>query len=176
MVYPYKISPLSGNTVCDNITLSYNVFTKWNENRTTISIVRNTPPVKTKWTDGSKTIYCWIKRPQNDSSLNKTLKNDSPPVAAAPSRPVAATPSRLGLLSMLFVFLCLYRNLRIPIQLRTQAFKPSSSNIRQIVSGLEPIRAKWRICCLLYLLYIFCRLWKAETTNPPQSYPSIRRA
>ena len=30
---------------------------------------------------------------------------------------------------------------------------------------------KWRIRCLLYLLYISCRLWKAKTINPPQSYP-----
>ena len=60
-----------------------------------------------------------------------------------------------GLLSMLFVSLCFCRNLCIPIWL---TIKPSSRNMWQIVSGLYPICAKWRICCLLYLLYISCRL------------------
>ena len=34
-----------------------------------------------------------FRRFYNDSSLNKTMKNDSCPVAATPSHPVAATPS-----------------------------------------------------------------------------------
>ena len=50
-----------------------------------------------------------------------------------------------GLLSMLFVSLCFCRNLCIPIWL---AIKPSSRNMRQIVGGLQPICAKWKIRCL----------------------------
>ena len=70
----------------------------------------------------------------------------------------------LGLLSTLFISLCFCRNLCIPIWL---AIKPFSCNMQQIACSpfvvlrsqtaftwlCEPICAKWRIRCLLYLLY-----------------------
>ena len=48
---------------------------------------------RNKWTVLKR--FVAEKRSQNDSSLNKTMKNDSRPFAA-PSRPVAAAPSRLA--------------------------------------------------------------------------------
>ena len=178
--------------------------------------------------DCSKTIHRWLKRPQNDSLLNKLMKNNSHllrwdvPVptgdtslhsagestgnrhclwTSSPEQcdtwawpwhksracnwtavvslsslicrstsAFTATVIFVGrpepvLLSMLFVSLCFCRNWCISIHL---AIKPSSRNM--------PIRAKWRIRCLLYLLYVSCHLWKAETTNFSQSYPFIQRA
>ena len=78
---------LWSSTVCDNITLSYCFYeTKpFPLYETPHPFRRNERTVLKQF--GAE------KRSQNNSSLNKTMKNDSRPFAA-PSRPVAAAPLR----------------------------------------------------------------------------------
>ena len=79
-------------TVCDNITLSYRFYEtkrKWNDQfplyETPHLFRRNERTVLKR--------FVAKRQSQNDSSLNKTMKNDLR-TFAAPSRPVAAALSR----------------------------------------------------------------------------------